>query len=151
MTRDEKNAYMREWNRRNREKVREDKRRYYQKHRVEIIARSTAWSEAHVDQRRKQRAEEYRKNKRAHRDRRLRQQFGIGVEDYERLFKMQLGSCKICGRKGTGQRGKKHLHVDHCHRTKKVRGLLCHGCNTGLGAFKDDPERLRKAAAYLEG
>lgn len=42
------------------------------------------------------------------------------------------------------------LVVDHCHKSKQIRGLVCHRCNVGLGYFRDDPELLRAAAAYLE-
>jgi hypothetical protein len=60
----------------------------------------------------------------------------------------QEGCCAICG---DDEPGGRHgtWHVDHNHVTGKNRKLLCHCCNTGLGSFKDDPERLEKAAAYL--
>lgn len=57
----------------------------------------------------------------------------------------QDGRCLIC----RGEFGQT-LPVDHCHRTGKVRGLLCHHCNRGIGLFGDDPERLRRAADYVE-
>lgn len=40
--------------------------------------------------------------------------------------------------------------IDHCHKTGKVRGLLCKTCNTGIGHLKDDPNILRSAINYLE-
>lgn len=43
------------------------------------------------------------------------------------------------------------LFVDHCHDKKKVRGMLCNNCNTGLGYFKDDTTRLQRAIDYLNG
>ncbi|MEU2596776.1 endonuclease VII domain-containing protein [Streptomyces hirsutus] len=41
--------------------------------------------------------------------------------------------------------------VDHCHRTGRVRGVLCFSCNAALGQFKDRPDAIRRAAAYVEG
>jgi hypothetical protein len=58
------------------------------------------------------------------------------------------GLCALCGTNNPGT--KKGWAVDHCHATGKVRGILCIGCNTGLGGFKDDPNLLRKAAEYLK-
>ncbi|MEU2875492.1 endonuclease VII domain-containing protein [Streptomyces sp. NPDC007070] len=42
-------------------------------------------------------------------------------------------------------------HVDHCHRTGRVRGVLCFNCNSGLGLLRDDPDVVYRAADYLEG
>ncbi len=74
--------------------------------------------------------------------------------DYDVLFKKQDGKCAICGAPETikdGRNGKcKKLALDHCHSSGKLRGLLCTGCNTGLGCFADDRHRLRAAITYLE-
>jgi hypothetical protein len=75
------------------------------------------------------------------RRRRLKKVYGLTLEAYN---EMQKVGCQICGTKD------ETLHVDHCHRTGKVRGLLCGICNRGLGFFRDDPAKLRKAATYLE-
>lgn len=71
---------------------------------------------------------------------------GTDQEEFDRMFAEQGGVCAICGRAGTSR---KRLAVDHCHRTKRVRGLLCDPCNTALGLFGDDIERLHGAIRYL--
>lgn len=58
----------------------------------------------------------------------------------------EYGVCHICG----GVDKDRNLAIDHCHQTGKMRGLLCMGCNTALGRFKDNPDLLRKAAEYIE-
>jgi len=55
----------------------------------------------------------------------------------------QGGVCRLC-------RSGKPEHVDHDHRTKRVRGILCFNCNRGLGKFGDDLELMGRAAEYLE-
>lgn len=79
----------------------------------------------------------------------LKSQYGISVEDYDRLLKDQKGSCAICGLK---QASRKNVHftVDHCHITGKIRGLLCFKCNSGLGYFNDNREIVFKAYIYLK-
>jgi hypothetical protein len=54
--------------------------------------------------------------------------------------------CAICGRR---RRRGRAFHIDHDHRRKQFRGLICEACNLGLGHFHDNPKRLRKAAKYL--
>jgi Recombination endonuclease VII len=77
---------------------------------------------------------------------RIERLYGLSPEQYRRLLKAQKGVCAICKRPPQYRA----LCVDHCRVTKRVRGLLCNNCNTGLGLFGDDPVRLRAAAAYLE-
>ena len=76
--------------------------------------------------------------------------FGMGIEDYSRMFDKQGGACAVCRLPGIGK-GTRHqpLCIDHCHATGKVRGLLCDKCNLGIGNFNDDPARLDAAAAYV--
>lgn len=76
--------------------------------------------------------------------------YGITIDDYARMFAAQKGRCAICGTTDPGQ-GKKHLCVDHCHKTKVVRGLLCHTCNRALGLLSDSVKVLEKATKYLKG
>lgn len=64
------------------------------------------------------------------------------------LYQKQGGKCAIC--KDFPQTAR-NLHVDHCHQTGAVRGLLCHGCNTGIGALRDNPEIVANALSYLKG
>ena len=65
----------------------------------------------------------------------------ITVVEYNRLYEEQDGACAICAK----QHGK--LRVDHCHKTGKIRGLLCPRCN----ALAQDPDVLRLVLAYMEG
>jgi hypothetical protein len=72
---------------------------------------------------------------------------GSSLREYEQLKEAQGGVCAICGRAPVA---KQRLSVDHCHVTGQVRGLICDPCNTALGLFGDDPERLLAAARYLQ-
>lgn len=72
-------------------------------------------------------------------------QYGTDSETIRRMWEAQGRRCAIC-RAALGEK----FHVDHCHASSKVRGLLCSRCNTGLGLFADTPERLRAAASYIE-
>ena len=75
--------------------------------------------------------------------------YGMTPEDYDTLFKNQEGKCKICSSASPG--GKyKFFHVDHCHTTGKVRGLLCSRCNLAIGNFKDDVKLLESSITYLQ-
>jgi hypothetical protein len=76
--------------------------------------------------------------------------YGLSYGQYQSLLDKQGGLCALCRSAWKGWSGKQGLHVDHCHKTGRVRGLLCGDCNTAIGRFGDDPALLRAAAAYLE-
>lgn len=78
----------------------------------------------------------------------LKDAYGIGIDEYESMEEEQGHLCAVCKSPPGGGRGK-GLVVDHDHDTGAVRALLCHRCNAGLGSFLDDPTLLRRAAAYL--
>ena len=75
--------------------------------------------------------------------------YGLNKDQYDSMILEQENSCYICGLQAS-ECPKSVLHVDHDHRTGKVRKLLCQNCNTGLGKFKDDIELLQKAIDYLK-
>lgn len=78
----------------------------------------------------------------------LADRYGITSEQYEEMVRAQGGRCAICGTDNPGRKRTKWA-VDHCHKTGRVRGLLCTKCNPGLGYFQDSPELLLAAARYL--
>jgi hypothetical protein len=91
------------------------------------------------------------------RDSYLRRRYGITEAEYEAILKKQKGVCWICGKPPK----KRRLHVDHLHvkrdkhqlpeeTRKRVRGLLCWACNGAIAKFRDDAQRLRKAAKYCD-
>ena len=77
--------------------------------------------------------------------------YGITEADYLLMLEEQNNVCKICLRPETVKKNDKvkRLSVDHCHKTGKVRGLLCHKCNTTLGKYEDNPETFKRFTKYL--
>lgn len=75
--------------------------------------------------------------------------YGLTGKAFRALWAAQNGGCGICAVPLDTLTGKQ-LHVDHDHKTGKVRGLLCNSCNTALGRFKDSTEMLAKAIGYLK-
>lgn len=79
---------------------------------------------------------------------------GITLEQYQEMLEKQNGVCAICFLPETRKDGRTQvtgrLAIDHCHKTNKVRGLLCHDCNTGIGKFYDDIPRIIRAAKYIK-
>jgi hypothetical protein len=86
------------------------------------------------------------KNKRWHRSTR----YGITDAEYQVFMKQQRHRCAVCRVKFNADVAAERAHTDHCHKTGKVRGILCHRCNVGLGHFGDNVKRMLAAVAYLQ-
>lgn len=84
-------------------------------------------------------------SRRAH----LKRQFGLSLEDYNKMSEEQYHKCFICSLKEMNNKNKV-LCVDHNHDTQEIRGLLCGMCNTGLGCFRDNIDLLNNAIKYLK-
>lgn len=74
---------------------------------------------------------------------------GITDQEYWDFYNRQNGRCGICRRRMYSKRHKR-LAVDHCHASGRIRGLLCHNCNTALGLLRDDPEVIMRAAEWIK-
>ena len=79
----------------------------------------------------------------ARRKTKLKANYGITEEEFNRQFEYQYGSCAICDVK------LEDTHIDHCHDTGELRGILCPACNKGLGHFKDNLQILLNAVEYI--
>jgi hypothetical protein len=114
---------------------------------------AVAWTKAHPEKYKGMQKKNYQRHKPARRAYSRKKLFGITPDQFTAMLEAQGYACAIC-------RDKKQLfgpvggadsfHVDHCHRTKKVRGLLCSKCNQAIGLLREDIEIISAAKAYLE-
>lgn len=143
------------------EKAKQNQRERYQQNREKVAARQRAYYQKHKEER-AQYAREYRERHRkdgipsqvdANR-RRVKHRMDL----IARFLAEQGGMCAICGSTDPGSRGWQLDHDHECCPTRRNsdkrcgncdRGALCHACNIGLGHFKDDPDTMRAAIAYL--
>lgn len=91
--------------------------------------------------------EDPKKIKQQDRRKHLFKKYNLSHEDWLKMWEDQDGKCLICGKPFTKP---SDACVDHNHKTKKIRGLLCGKCNRGLGMFDDDQKIMKKAIKYLE-
>lgn len=81
-----------------------------------------------------------------HRRANLKKSYGISIEEYDSMLAAQASVCAICSKNPDKMR----LGVDHCHKTGRIRGLLCTNCNQALGKFKDSPALMLSAIQYIQ-
>lgn len=78
----------------------------------------------------------------------LRNRYSISLENYGWLAYSQNFNCALCLKplEFSTRRG---AVVDHCHKTRQIRGLLHGACNTAIGLFEEDPVKIEQAALYI--
>lgn len=129
--------YTRQWRAANPDKVREGRARRYAADPEKGRAATARWRAANPEKKREVDARQS-----------LRRRYGITLEDKGVMYTAQRGLCAICR---AHVETLSEAHVDHCHTSGHIRGLLCSRCNLGIGHLYDDSERCLRAAAYLSG
>ena len=122
MTQLERKEYNRRWRENNKERLKELRRSWYEKNKDRPDYKENNYISG------------------------IKKRYGITIGEVTQLLSKQSNKCAICGNTFVIR---KNTHIDHCHTTGKVRGILCEGCNIGLGVFKDDTSLLQKAINYL--
>lgn len=117
-----------------------------------LKARTAVWQKANAESENAKSAKWRRENpeafRRSSRNSILKRKYGLDILEYERLLKKQDFVCAICKREEP--RKGSALSVDHCHKTGKVRGLLCTKCNTAIGLLNESPGLFKAALGYLK-
>jgi hypothetical protein len=119
---------------------------YYKTHHEKLLRQMRKYNKENKDKILKYRQENKDKIWKYNRNYRLEQAYGITLEQLNSMIISQGGACAICMEKFKSSRG---THVDHDHKLKRVRQLLCSSCNQGLGYFKENQLTLQRAIEYL--
>ena len=137
------------YRKRNRKRISETDARFRRRHHKRLLKKARKFRRDHpewrlghaewVQKNPKRRAEHTKRNK--------LKKYGLTLDQFNALCKKQRGRCAICRKL---PKADQVLHVDHDHKTRRVRGLLCPGCNRGIGMLQDSSKLLRRALVYLE-
>lgn len=119
----------------NKDSISEYGKKWYAKNKEKSAEKSRKWHEKNIGKKR---------------DKHLRKTYGISLVEYAKMVCDQNGLCLICNNPPTGSGRYEELFVDHDHATGRVRGLLCHGCNTALGMVKENTNTLSDMIDYIK-
>jgi hypothetical protein len=133
-----KKAYLK-----NKSRETERKRKKYLINKEKILTTNKIWRKLNKTKVTAYQKSWVKKNKDKVKNSRLKYNFGITLEEYQKLLEKQNNKCKICN-------NVEKLVVDHNHLTGKIRGLLCSTCNSGIGMLKENVSILKNAIIYLE-
>jgi coproporphyrinogen III oxidase len=96
---------------------------------------------------RKEQPEKYAKYKKRANEYLKERRYGITQDQFNQMLVDQNNMCRICSNEF---KSTKDTHIDHCHNSSIVRGLLCNNCNMALGQFNDNLDIMENAIKYLQ-
>jgi len=140
--------YSKQYYENNKEKLLERKKQYYANNKKKCNERDKKYRDNNSEKIKKVKKQYTATHKKETKNLNLKRCYGITIEQYDQMFNVQEGKCKVCGKHQNEL--KQPLSVDHNHITGKVRGLLCPNCNTILGYAKDDINILQNVINYLK-
>ena len=144
---EKKRAASRAYHAANRERLLAEARARYAANKEHYRARAKKWHHENRERALESMRKWHRENGYKRIGRTRQQRYGISPQEYDAMFSAQNSGCAICG--CVAPKSKQGWHVDHDHASGKVRAILCHNCNCGIGHAKESPEILRKMIEYL--
>lgn len=143
-------AYQAKWREANREKCNAASLKHYYKHIADNPERYAKHLALHKKWR-TENPEKYNATQRTHRKKnpekhavyQIRKNYKVSLIEAGKLLERKRNGCELCG-------SKNRPHIDHCHTSGRIRGILCSGCNLAIGHANEDPNLLRKLAAYVK-
>lgn len=142
MSKESRSEYNKKYRELNREKILEKAREY--RSRPHVILSRKNWRDTNKDRTKAN----YLKNREHIKFKKININYGLSKDEYNSILVSQKQCCGICLNKLV--EGNRSIHVDHNHKTKSVRGILCRSCNLMLGYAKDNVKTLLSAIKYIE-
>lgn len=113
-------------------------------------AAANKWRLAHPELIRERQKAYHMRTREQVREKNLKHFYGITLAQFDEMIRSQDGRCAVCrDALDATPFSKRRTHVDHCHATGRVRGILCRSCNLAAGLVRDDPEVAEGLANYL--
>lgn len=128
--------------------IKSENQSYYQKNSTTVKSKAVAWRAKNSARYSEYMKARYKADKGRFKDKILQRVYGITMEDYNFMLHQQGFVCACCFSKDSGYKSG-CFGVDHCHKTGKVRDLLCSRCNLTIGMIEDNPHLALMMASYL--
>ena len=139
---------IKEYRETHKEEIKKQRREFYKNNKDKCLEKARVYRSNNKESVLKRRKEYYQENKEQIEIGRIKYKYDIDIDTYNSLLQLQNNKCAICGNElKTGKGGKA---IDHCHGSKKVRGILCTQCNTAMGLLKENINTLQSMITYLE-